>query len=221
MISNKKIRLVAISAVLILFIILFFRTSSESEIRPETLNNDSKAQTLLTANNLIDSKNDDKVDAAINNEISKLNNDESEQDTSSEKAQEDQSEKTEEGFDAAKALLEIRAMSPMVIFSKTYCPYSKRLKQLLRDNYQITPEPTIMELDKHGYGQNLQEYLEETTGRGTVPNVLVGTSLESRGGFDDIKKLHDEGKLLTLLVEWGSTDSKKLDVKKIEAPSNS
>lgn len=78
-----------------------------------------------------------------------------------------------------------------------------------------------MELDKHGYGQNLQEYLEETTGRGTVPNVLVGTSLESRGGFDDIKKLHDEGKLLTLLVEWGSTDSKKLDVKKIEAPSNS
>jgi glutaredoxin len=221
MISNKKIRLVAISALLILFIILFFRTSSESEIRPETLNNDSKAQTLLTANNLIDSKNDDKVDAAINNEISKLNNDESEQDTSSEKAQEDQSEKTEEGFDAAKALLEIRAMSPMVIFSKTYCPYSKRLKQLLRDNYQITPEPTIMELDKHGYGQNLQEYLEETTGRGTVPNVLVGTSLESRGGFDDIKKLHDEGKLLTLLVEWGSTDSKKLDVKKIEAPSNS
>ncbi|CAR65819.1 DEHA2E13508p [Debaryomyces hansenii CBS767] len=221
MISNKKIRLVAISALSILFIILFFRTSSESEIRPETLNNDSKAQTLLTANNLIDSKNDDKVDAAINNEISKLNNDESEQDTSSEKAQEDQSEKTEEGFDAAKALLEIRAMSPMVIFSKTYCPYSKRLKQLLRDNYQITPEPTIMELDKHGYGQNLQEYLEETTGRGTVPNVLVGTSLESRGGFDDIKKLHDEGKLLTLLVEWGSTDSKKLDVKKIEAPSNS
>lgn len=221
MISNKKIRLVAISALLILFTILFFRTSSESEIRPETLNNDSKAQTLLTANNLIDSKNDDKVDAAINNEISKLNNDESEQDTSSEKAQEDQSEKTEEGFDAAKALLEIRAMSPMVIFSKTYCPYSKRLKQLLRDNYQITPEPTIMELDKHGYGQNLQEYLEETTGRGTVPNVLVGTSLESRGGFDDIKKLHDEGKLLTLLVEWGSTDSKKLDVKKIEAPSNS
>lgn len=221
MISNKKIRLVAISAVLILFIILFFRTSSESEIRPETLNNDSKAQTLLTANNLIDSKNDDKVDAAINNEISKLNNDDSEQDTSSEKTQEGKSEKTEEDFDAAKALLEIRAMSPMVIFSKTYCPYSKRLKQLLRDNYQITPEPTIMELDKHGYGQNLQEYLEETTGRGTVPNVLVGTSLESRGGCDDIKKLHDEGKLLTLLVEWGSTDSKKLDVKKIEAPSNS
>lgn len=221
MISNKKIRLVAISAVLILFIILFFRTSSESEIRPETLNNDSKAQTLLTANNLIDSKNDDKVDAAINNEISKLNNDGSEQDTSSEKTQEGKSEKTEEDFDVAKALLEIRAMSPMVIFSKTYCPYSKRLKQLLRDNYQITPEPTIVELDKHGYGQNLQEYLEETTGRGTVPNVLVGTSLESRGGCDDMKKLHDEGKLLTLLVEWGSTDSKKLDVKKIEAPSNS
>lgn len=221
MISNKKIRLVAISTVLILFIILFFRTSSESEIRPETLNNDSKAQTLLTANNLIDSKNDDKVDAAINNEISKLNNDDSEQDTSSEKTQEGKSEKTEEDFDAAKALLEIRAMSPMVIFSKTYCPYSKRLKQLLRDYYQITPEPTIVELDKYGYGQNLQEYLEETTGRGTVPNVLVGTSLESRGGFDDIKKLHDEGKLLTLLVEWGSTDSKKLDVKKIEAPSNS
>lgn len=221
MISNKKIRLVAISAVLILFIILFFRTSSESEIRPETLNNDSKAQTLLTANNLIDSKNDDKVDAAINNEISKLNSDDSEKDTSSEKTQEDKSEKSEEDFDVAKALLEIRAMSPMVIFSKTYCPYSKRLKKLLRDNYQITPEPTIVELDKHGYGQNLQAYLEETTGRGTVPNVLVGTSLESRGGCDDINKLHDEGKLLTLLVEWGSTDSKKLDVKKIEAPSNS
>ena len=173
MISNKKIRLVAISAVLILFIILFFRTSSKSELRPETLNNDSKAQTLLTSNNLIDSKNDDKVDAAINNEISKLNNDDSEKVLSPEKTQEDTTEKSKEEFDVAKALLEIRALSPMVIFSKTYCPYSKRLKQLLKDNYQITPEPTIVELDRHGYGQNLQDYLEETTGRGTVPNVLV------------------------------------------------
>mmetsp|Transcript_6939 Transcript_6939/g.6892 ORF Transcript_6939/g.6892 Transcript_6939/m.6892 type:complete len:222 (-) Transcript_6939:35-700(-) len=221
MINNKKIRLVAISAVLILFIILFFRTSSKSEIRPETLNNDSKAQTLLTSNNLIDSKNDDKVDAAINNEISKLNNDDSEKVLSPDKTQEDSTDKSKEEFDVAKALLEIRALSPMVIFSKTYCPYSKRLKQLLKDNYQITPEPTIVELDRHGYGQNLQDYLEETTGRGTVPNVLVGSSLESRGGCDDIKKLHDEGKLQSLLIEWGSTSSKKLDVKKIEAPSNS
>lgn len=219
MITNKKVRLVAISVVLILFIILFFRTSSKAEIRPETLDNDTKAQTLLTSNNLIDSKNDDKVDAAINNEISKLNNDEDENDTTgdSKEASKPKTESTEE-FNVAQALLEIRAMSPMVIFSKTYCPYSKKLKQLLRDNYQITPEPTIVELDKHEHGQNLQEYLGETTGRRTVPNVLVGSSLESRGGCDDIVKLHEEGMLQNLLNEWGS---KKLAVKKIEAPSNS
>ncbi|KAK7677784.1 hypothetical protein QCA50_019216 [Cerrena zonata] len=104
-------------------------------------------------------------------------------------------------FDPAKELIEIRSLSPMTIFN----------------NYQITPQPSIVELDKHSHGAELQEYLSELTGRHTVPNILVG-STESRGGADDFIKLHEQGILLDLLNQWGEKD---LDVKKVETPSNS
>lgn len=120
-------------------------------------------------------------------------------------------------FDPAKVLIQIRSISPMVVFSKTYCPYSKRLKKLLHDNYQITPEPVIVEIDKHAHGKVLQEYLGDISGRSTVPNVLVGTSNESKGGCDDFLNLHESGKLENLLNQWGN---KKLDVKRVQAPSN-
>lgn len=220
MITNRKLRLVGISAFLILLLIYFVKTSSRTLANTDLSDTETKAQTLVTSNNLIDSKNDDKVDAAINNEISKLNDEETEEvpKQQTDKLKEETKVETSEKFDPAKALMEIRSISPMVIISKTYCPYSKKIKKLLHDNYQITPEPTIVEIDKHENGPELQEYLGSISGRSTVPNVLVGNSMESRGGCDDFIQLHDKGQLLSLLNEWGN---KKLAVKKIEAPSNS
>ncbi|KAK6462610.1 thioredoxin-like protein [Scheffersomyces coipomensis] len=210
---------------------------------------DSKKNNPNTPNkisNLIESKNNDKQDEAINQQISKLGSSSSsssnividEEDeiipvkggassntvgkgkssSSSSNDVEDSNVKIVDSpsvsaasaasspsgkFDPAKALLEIRSLAPMIIFSKTYCPYSKRIKSLLADNYDISPKYYVVELDKHVNGAELQAHLAEVTGRATVPNVLVGASLESRGGADDFIKLHKDGLLAQSIQKWG------------------
>ncbi|KAI5296389.1 hypothetical protein KEM52_003111 [Ascosphaera acerosa] len=82
--------------------------------------------------------------------------------------------------------------SPVIVFSKSYCPFSKKAKFLL-GKYTITPVPHIVELDEHPLGKDLQHLLAEMTGRRTVPNVLVNG--KSLGGGDDVEALHEQGKL--------------------------
>lgn len=118
-------------------------------------------------------------------------------------------------FDAAKEYQQILQMSPVVVFSKTYCPYSKKIKQIL-DKYDITPTPAIVELDLHKNGGDLQKYVGKKTGRFTVPNLIVKGV--SRGGCDDISALHDEGALIDEFNSWAGTTVK---IEKVEAPSNS
>lgn len=119
-------------------------------------------------------------------------------------------------FDAAKELQTILSMAPVVMFSKTYCGYSKALKNLLSLEYEITPSPTIVELDIHKNGRELQDYIAEVSGRKTVPNLFVNGV--SRGGSDDMKALHSADELLGSLKTWGG---KGVSVNKINAPSNS
>ncbi|CDK27594.1 unnamed protein product [Kuraishia capsulata CBS 1993] len=118
-------------------------------------------------------------------------------------------------FDPAKEYNDIMSMGPVVIFSKTGCPYSRALKDLLNTNYDIVPAPTIVELDLHTHGRELQNYLGETSGRKTVPNFFVNGV--SRGGSDEIKTLHAAGTLLSELKTWGG---KLVQVSKLAAPSN-
>ena len=125
-------------------------------------------------------------------------------DESADSAQEKDASTTAPDFDVAKEYAAILAKGPMVIFSKSTCPYSSKLKKLLRTNFQFSPEPVIVELDKHEHGDVLQGYIKEETGRGTVPNLIVGGL--SRGGSDDIQKLFDEGTLLKELKTWGFGD---------------
>lgn len=80
----------------------------------------------------------------------------------------------------------------VIVFSKTYCPYSKKAKEIL-SKYNILPDPYIVELDEHAIGENLQAELGRTTGRRTVPNVLING--KSIGGGDDIEELHENGML--------------------------
>lgn len=206
MASSRHIRLIAIATFALFLVFAFYHTKPTYELVATNVADPSGNQLI----NL----NDAKVDDAINNEISKLNQ-ESVDDNDPKDALTKQ--EPEEEFDAVKELIQIRAMSPMTVFSKTYCPYSKKLKKLLQDSYQITPEPTIVELDKHSHGKLLQEYLGELTGRSTVPNVIVGVSNESKGGADDFIKMHNDGELLQNLRTWGD---KNLVVKKINAPLN-
>ncbi|KAK4086232.1 hypothetical protein Purlil1_9317 [Purpureocillium lilacinum] len=82
----------------------------------------------------------------------------------------------------------------VIIFSKSYCPYSKRAKGILLEKYAITPAPYVVELDEHPQGRQLQDRLKLKTERGTVPNVIInGVSI---GGSDEIVELDNADKLV-------------------------
>lgn len=89
----------------------------------------------------------------------------------------------------------------VIIFSKSYCPYSKKAKHILLDLYKIVPAPYVVELDLHPLGSALQAMLSEKTGRRTVPNVLINAV--SVGGGDDIQALHEQGKLIETVTSMG------------------
>ncbi|XP_039790503.1 glutaredoxin-C4, chloroplastic-like isoform X2 [Panicum virgatum] len=89
---------------------------------------------------------------------------------------------------------EIVASSPVVVFSKTYCPFCTRVKQLLA---QLGANYKAVELDV--------ETLAEWTGQRTVPNVFVKG--ERIGGCDATMAMHNGGKLVPLLTEAGAVSA--------------
>ncbi|KAG0668764.1 hypothetical protein C6P45_004366 [Maudiozyma exigua] len=121
----------------------------------------------------------------------------------------------EKPFNAENEYSMILNLSPVIVFSKTYCQFSKKLKDLLEQEYVFTPSYNVIELDKHSHGEELQAYIKEKTGRGTVPNMLVNGI--SRGGSDDIRALHKNGELLASLKEWSAGS---FEVTKADKPSN-
>ncbi|KAI8630403.1 hypothetical protein F5Y19DRAFT_474186 [Xylariaceae sp. FL1651] len=98
--------------------------------------------------------------------------------------------------------------SPVIIFSKTYCRYSKRAKGILLEKYTIEPAPFVVELDEHPLGMQLQALLAEKTGRRTVPNIMING--KSIGGSDDIAELDT---MKTLIDKFKSLGGKKLSMK--------
>ena len=103
--------------------------------------------------------------------------------------------------EAEETLDSIMKRSPVIIFSKSYCPYSKRAKGLLLEKYNINPDPYVVELDKHPIGAQLQAELEQKTGRRTVPNILInGVSI---GGSDEVVELDKGGKLIEKFQLYG------------------
>merc|ERR1739845_306221 len=67
-----------------------------------------------------------------------------------------------------------------VIFSKSYCPYCKRAKQLFTN--ENIPFHAV-ELDLHSNGADIQKALMDKTGQRTVPNIFIKG--EHLGGSDD------------------------------------
>lgn len=103
----------------------------------------------------------------------------------------------------------------VIVFSKSYCPYSKKAKSILLEHYTIQPKPFVVELDQHPLGSYLQAVLGQKTGRRTVPNVLV--SGRSIGGGDDIVALDERDELASTLKSLGGkwiVDVERLKVEK-------
>ena len=107
--------------------------------------------------------------------------------------------------------LKVKLTFVVIIFSKTYCPYSKKAKAIF-EKYSITPSPFIVELNEHKMGAKLQDKLEKVTGRRTVPNVLI--SGHSIGGGDDVGALHEKGELIDKIKSLGGKRIMEIGLKK-------
>ena len=78
----------------------------------------------------------------------------------------------------------------VVIFSKSYCPYCRQVKDLLT-NEGI--DFVAVELDLHESGQILQRVLFQSTGQRTVPSVFVNG--KHIGGASDTLAKWESGEL--------------------------
>ncbi|CAL9779840.1 unnamed protein product [Musa acuminata subsp. burmannicoides] len=92
--------------------------------------------------------------------------------------------------------------NPVVVFSKTFCPFCVRVKKLLD---KLGARYKAIELDVESDGSNIQAALAEWTGQRTVPNVFIGG--KHIGGCDDTLAKHQQGKLEPLLIEAGALAS--------------
>ncbi|KAL5533614.1 hypothetical protein ACEPAG_74 [Sanghuangporus baumii] len=88
------------------------------------------------------------------------------------------------------------ASNRIAVFSKSYCPYCRRAKQLLSDKYSDVPA-TVVELDERSDGSDIQDYLAEKTGQRTVPNIFIDT--KHIGGSSDLIALEESQQLGALI----------------------
>jgi len=88
----------------------------------------------------------------------------------------------------------------IVIFSKTYCPYSRRAKHIL-SQYSISPRPYIMEVDLEDKPNEIKSFLKNISSRSTFPNIFV--SGRSIGGSDELVNMHVDGSLKEFLKKAG------------------
>ncbi|XAR58206.1 Thioredoxin-disulfide reductase [Bertholletia excelsa] len=94
---------------------------------------------------------------------------------------------------------ELVSSNPVMVFSKTSCPFCTGVKKLLTD---IGANFKTYELDSESDGRDMQSALAEWTGQRTVPNVFVGGN--HIGGCDATTALHSQGKLVPALTQSGA-----------------
>ncbi|KAL7409771.1 hypothetical protein BDY24DRAFT_344949, partial [Mrakia frigida] len=81
---------------------------------------------------------------------------------------------------------------PLVIFSKSFCPYSRKAKSII-SFLNPSPAPLIIEVDLRPDARPLKSLLTHLTSRSTFPNILLG--FVPLGGGDEIELLFAEGGL--------------------------
>ncbi|PHU23129.1 Glutaredoxin [Capsicum chinense] len=91
---------------------------------------------------------------------------------------------------------EIVSGNPVVVFSKTYCPFCVSAKDLLST---LGASFKAVELDSEN---EIHAALAEWTGQRTLPNVFI--SGKYIGGCDSTITLHREGNLVPMLTEAGA-----------------
>lgn len=88
-------------------------------------------------------------------------------------------------------------MADVTLYTRTYCPYSRRAKEILR-----TKGIEFHEIDIEQDPSREAEMIERAGGRDTVPEIFIEGRLV--GGCDDLEMLEAEGRL-DVLLERGAT----------------
>lgn len=106
------------------------------------------------------------------------------------------------GSDAAFVEQKLRQQNVLVLFSKTYCPFVIKAKEVL-NALRPLPVMDVIELDVMGQPRHgpIQQALRSKTGSSTVPQAFVNGSYI--GGCQEIDNLHRRGELLSTLQRLG------------------
>ncbi|KAL8233945.1 hypothetical protein R6Q59_020045 [Mikania micrantha] len=97
---------------------------------------------------------------------------------------------------ASTKVKDLVSTSPVVVFSKSYCPFCVNVKKLLTE---LGSSFKTIELDQESDGSEMQSALHEWTGQRTVPNVFIAG--KHIGGCDSTIAMHQAGKLVPALTE--------------------
>ena len=81
----------------------------------------------------------------------------------------------------------------IIIYTKSYCPYCVKAKQLLKNK-----NVTFTEIDITNNQALIEEMLLKSLGRKTVPQIFIDDV--SVGGCDDLYALNDKGELDKILL---------------------
>merc|ERR1712146_471077 len=100
---------------------------------------------------------------------------------------------------AANVIKSALAEHAVVVFSKSYCPFCTRVKQLFA---KLGVSAHVVELDNRKDGSEIQNELAAQTGQRSVPNVFI--SGKHVGGCDDTMGAHSSGNLETMLKAAGA-----------------
>ena len=95
----------------------------------------------------------------------------------------------------AKPLGDDVATAKVLIFSKSYCPYCVKVKDMFKAQGVAFK---AVELDQVANGSDIQAKLATATGQRTVPNVIIGD--KHVGGCDDTLAAQKKGQLAALLA---------------------
>ncbi|VDM44446.1 unnamed protein product [Toxocara canis] len=84
----------------------------------------------------------------------------------------------------------------VMLYSKTYCKYSRGIKQILA-KYDIQ-DMKVVELDLEPDMEKMQDHLRDVSGSRTVPQLYIGGKYI--GGHEETREKDDSGELEKLLL---------------------
>jgi len=86
--------------------------------------------------------------------------------------------------------------SPVVVVSKSYCPFCNRAKDVLK-SFDLGNDMEVYEIDNDPEMNKIQDFMAKSTGARSVPRIFIGGQFV--GGCDELMKLKSSGKLGQLI----------------------